>query len=378
MTLPVMLHWKMQGAPQLKKVNGNINALLFACLVNGFNTVTATATTFSSGNGVIDLPPHGFSVSDTVLITSTNEPTLNNKTARILTSSTGQVTVNVPGVPNGNVSGTVTLRFAPLGWTRAFSGTNLGAYRQGGSSSTKRFIRVSDGTLSTDTGSFFVRAYENMTAISTGTVPFPTTTQVTGNGITCYAVTSQPNTELFPWVIIGTPRCFYFIHGYSGAYTLSSEFVKTDTYFNFFGELSRINKPADAFAHLITGTDFPYTPGYLNKATNGTTASIIPTIGGMGGTGFNMNLTYPDPADSSYKFFDSSLIIQTDNYAIRGTIPGLLTMSNSPINAGALLPCAIVTGISGLSSRVMLLHSEGSSGVSSHGALLLDEDWGDT
>lgn len=378
MSLPILLHWKMQGAPQLKKLNGNINALYFACLVNGFNTITASATTFTSGVGTFSLASHGFSVADTVLITSTDQPLLNNKTGRVSVSNTGDISVSVPGVPDGSVTGTVTVKFAPLGWTRAFTGTNLGAYRQGGLSSTKRFIRVSDGALSGDAGLFYVRAYENMTAISTGTSPFPNTTQVTGNGIPCAAVATQASTEIFPWIIVGTPRCFFFMHGYSGAYTISDPWVKTDTYFNFFGELSRINKPADAHPHLITGSDFPYTAGYLNRATNATTVSIIPSLYGMGGSGtFNLNLNYPDPADSSYKFFDGPVVVQADNTAIRGTIPGVLSMSSSPINSAARLPGDIVTGVAGISSRLLLLHSESSSGTSSNGALALDEDWGD-
>lgn len=378
MSLPVLLHWKMQGAPELKKLNGNINALYFACLVNGFNTITATATTFTSGVGVFEMTSHGFSVNDTVLITSTNEPLLNNKTGRVSVSNTGDITVSVPGVPDGAVAGTVTVKFAPLGWTHAFTGTNLGSYRQGGSSSTKRFLRVSDGALSGDGGLFYVRAYENMTAVSTGTSPFPSTGQIGGNGIACAAVTTQASTEIFPWIIVGTPRNFYFIHGYSALYTISDPWIKVDTYFNFFGELSRINKPADAYPHLITGSDFPFTAGYLNRATNGTTVSIIPEIKGMGGSNsFNMNLTYPDPADSSYKFFDSPVVLQADNLSIRGTLPGILSMSASPIVADVALPCDIISGVSGISSRLLLLHSEAASMPSSNGALILDEDWGD-
>ena len=49
------------------------------------------------------------------------------------------------------------------GWTKAFSGTNLAAYRQGAGSMC--YLRVDDGT-----GSFKVkmRGYESMTDIDTG------------------------------------------------------------------------------------------------------------------------------------------------------------------------------------------------------------------
>lgn len=381
MTLPVLLHWKMQNAPQLKKVNGAMNALHLACLVNGFNTITATATNFTSGVGTFTLASHGFSVLDTVLITSNDQALLNNKTGRVITSAAGSITVAVTGVPDGAVTGTVTVKFAPLGWTRPFSGTSLGAYKQGGLSSTKRFLRISDSLLASDNIYYYVRGYENMTAVSTGTGPFPTTTLVTGNGIALNGVYSQPSTEIFPWIIVGTPRAFYFLHGRDGAYTLASPLTKADSYYSFFGELSRINKPGDAYAHLITGTDFPPAKGYLNRGVNGITSSVTPDLRSVAGNyGLNCDFTYPDPADSSYKFFDAPLITQADSLTVRGFLPGILTMSSSPIYALAALPGDILANgtVTGISSRLMLIHSESAGGPYSDGALLLDEDWGDS
>jgi len=61
------------------------------------------------------------------------------------------------------------------GWTKAYTGTNLAAFRQGAGSNA-RYLRVADS----NTGYCQMTGYETMTAVSTGTGPFPTTAQLSG------------------------------------------------------------------------------------------------------------------------------------------------------------------------------------------------------
>ena len=69
---------------------------------------------------------------------------------------------------------------AAAGWTAPYTGTNLIAFKEGAGGN-NRFLRVFDGGADTSTSRVIkVRAYENMTAISTGTGLFPTSAQVNG------------------------------------------------------------------------------------------------------------------------------------------------------------------------------------------------------
>jgi hypothetical protein len=207
MSLPVLLHSGMTGAPSMTPANGTINALLNACLVNGFNTQSVSSATCTSGVVAFNFPSApGFSTSDTVTIAGASNTTVNGQ-FRVQSAASNQVLVATPGVPDGAVGGTITLKFSPLGWTRPYSGTNLGAYRQGGSASHKRYLRVYDGSTTADS-SYYVRAYEAMTAISTGTGPFPTTAQSAGNGVAQFGAQAAVQS----WCIVGTPALFLPLH----------------------------------------------------------------------------------------------------------------------------------------------------------------------
>lgn len=64
---------------------------------------------------------------------------------------------------------------AAVGWTKAFSGTNMAAYKQSAGSN-QLYLRVDD-TNATDAR---VVGYETMSDVNTGTGPFPTATQQSG------------------------------------------------------------------------------------------------------------------------------------------------------------------------------------------------------
>lgn len=100
---------------------------------------------------------------------------------------------------------------AAAGWTAPYTGTNLIAFKEGAGGN-NRFLRVFDGGADTSTNRVIkVRAYENMTAISTGTGPCPTTGQLGGNGATLpyfYAGRVEPNPS---WVMVATSSFFHLL-----------------------------------------------------------------------------------------------------------------------------------------------------------------------
>lgn len=87
---------------------------------------------------------------------------------------------------------------AAAGWSKAYSGTNKAAYRQGNGN--LRYLRVDD----TGTTTARVRGYESMTDVDTGTGPVPTEAQVSGG---LYQYKSSSATAR-PWVVVADENFF--------------------------------------------------------------------------------------------------------------------------------------------------------------------------
>lgn len=383
MTLPVYLHSGMTGAPQLIAGNGNMNALLHACLVTGFNTQVVSSATASGGVVTFNFASApGFSALDAVTIAGSAAAVADGK-FRVQSAASNQVLVAIPGVPDGAVGGSITLKFSPLGWARPYSGTNLGAYQQGGLASHKRFLRVYDGVVNT-TQRYSVRAYEAMTAISTGTGPFPTTAEAGGNGVEhiprCVGAGNGP------WFIVGTPRAFYLVNGYADDYTVATEWSDVNSARDagalFFGECSRIQKPGDVYASVVSGSFyFPSGGFYAPRAYTGVSGSRpVQHLVGPGGQDYaGARHTYPDPASGGLALTDAPFIRETFNgvQCTRGFLPGILCPLNSLIdsNVPAVKLGSVITNVDGVTGRMVIGSGHQNSG--GEFLLLLDEDWGD-
>jgi hypothetical protein len=391
----------MMGAPILNFANGSVINLLTACLVNGFNTQSVVSATASGGVVTFNFASApGFSALDTVTIAGATNATVNGQ-KRVQSAASNQVLVSIPGVPDGAVGGTITLKFSPLGWTRPYTGTNLAAYRQGGAASHKRFLRIFDGSTTTATPTqsrFYARGYENMTAISSGTGPFPTTAQVAGNGTEQVSVTDVGNFQTVgrPWFIVGTPRFFYFCLGYNFATT--SDFQNTygpagqvaplSTLFRgysgvfMFGELTNVTKAADTYA-IVIPQSYSNSQHYIARSVSSVIGPVTCIIGSRHVGQFYTSgaAQYPSTADGGLHLRAPDWAYDNidPGYASRGTVPGLLHVDESPTQnpiAGQEQHCGkIFTNIPGVNGRLVL-------GAHQHASwqdvlFMLDEDWGD-
>lgn len=366
MSLPIYLNSAMQGAPALAgSTNGAINSVLNACLVNGFNTQSVVSATASGGVVTFNFASGpGFSALDTVTVAGATNTTVNGQ-RRVQSSSGNQVLIAIPGVPDGAVGGTITLKFSPLGWTRPYSGTNVSAYRQGGSASHKRFLRVFDNTI-TSANQWFARGYGAMTAVSTGTDPFPNLTDYSGNGP---GFSSSNVVGNIPWWIVGTPRAFYFY------YQISSLTPNQNDLTSFvFVELDRINKPGDTYAQVMgSQSGFGNGATFICRSYSGVanTAKQV-QIYGPGASGvLSGGLTYPDPAGGNLVFVDAPWLREQSgsDYALRGYLPGMLCALQNTT------PLQILNSIPGVTGRVATFWD--TYGSSYTYGLRLDEDWGD-
>lgn len=117
--------------------------------------------------------------------TDGSAPTLNNAAGSLITLLDA-ILVNGYGAKSA------------LGWTKTYSGTNQAAYTQGtGSNGFK--LAVDDTT----TGYATVRGYEAMTAVTTGTLPFPTVAQ---QALASYCWHKSDSATTRPWVAWGNER----------------------------------------------------------------------------------------------------------------------------------------------------------------------------
>lgn len=390
MSLPVLLTSDMTGSPILTPTNGSVNALLNACLVNGFNTQSVVTATAASGVVTFNFASApGFSANDTVTVAGASNSTVNGQ-FRVQSAASNQVMVAIPGVPDGAVGGTITLKFSPLGWTRPYSGTGIGCYKQGGAATHKRFVRVYDNTAGASPYAYYIRGYENMTAVSTGTGAFPTTAQVAGNGQEHYAASnSSGEAAAFQhraWVIVGTPR-FFVLYAENGRAMYSatpdtlnpvSSVAWSAMSMTMFGELANVPKPADTYACICPAYYLGWTI-YAPRGVSGTGTArgVVVGMGGQVGQ-WNHGLQYPSAADGGIHF-NGTLYAYDDTtpYGLRGTLPGTLVSLESTNESGSVPPVFgyKFTNIPGVTGRVMYMGSSSNN----HSAVgwLLDEDWGD-
>lgn len=380
MSLPVILHSGLAGAPTLNtNENGSINSLLLACLVNGFNSKVVSSATSASGVVTFNFAADpGFPVGYTVEISGATNSAINRKT-RVTAASGNAVSVAIPGVPDGAVGGTIAMKFPGLGWTNPFSsGTQTRVYRQGGAAAHKRFLRVYDGNVTTTTY-FYLRAYENMTAINTGTGPFPTSSEKSGNGAEFYC----GNSPARPWIIVGTPRAFYFLFDYANDYSSVVPPVFTTGFSNYlagfaFGEADRVQKAGDVYAYFLSQDYYGSSLLYGSRAsTQAANSRPTLTVLSWGGAGWSGGFNNPDPVSGNLIFHDAPVIKEAFNslWGVRGYMPGILSHQSQLIgNPLANAPGKIYTDIPGLTGRAMLM-SVGRN--PSEFMVKLDEDWGD-
>jgi len=109
------------------------------------------------------------------------------------------------------------------GWTKAFSGTNLAAYKTAAGTN-QRLFRVNDA----NTDYAEIRGYETMTAISTGTNQFPSNAQqVDSRHYKYYTGTSGAR----DWIVVANEK---FVHIYNAIYAENPLAYPAYSYFGDF------------------------------------------------------------------------------------------------------------------------------------------------
>jgi len=205
----------MTSAPSLNNAVGTAIAVLDACLVTGFGSVTLNSlvvldnvATATYGAG------HGFSMigacGPVVLIEGATPSALNGEWRIASVPTANTFTFATSGIANQTATGTITAKRAPAGFSKAFSGTNKAAYRSDDVTGNRHYLRVDDSIGNNAR----VRGYETMSDVDTGTEPFPTDAQLSGGA---YLHKSSAATNR-AWFLISDGLMVYFICDASGVW----------------------------------------------------------------------------------------------------------------------------------------------------------------
>lgn len=210
----------MSGAPTLNGTAGSLVSLLDACLKDGFGSVTLDSLvvasnvatgTVSAGHNLAMLGNAG-----PVITVAGATPSGLNGEWRIASVPNGTTfTFATSGITDQTATGTITAKRAPLGFSKVFSGTNKAAYRADDVSSTRLYLRVDDAT---DAQWGYLRGYESMSDVDTGTGLFPSSGEVYAYKSSVASATARA------WTLIGDSQSFYLFEQSDGTNWPSSVF----------------------------------------------------------------------------------------------------------------------------------------------------------
>ena len=272
------------------------------------------------------------------------------------------------------------------GWTKAFSGTNLAAYRQGAGSMC--YLRVDDGT-----GSFKVkmRGYESMTGIDTGVNAFPTTAQL-ANGV--YAAIGIATTAANkPWIVVADNKRFYLWVGVSLTTAVAISTSTTWQALFFFGDIISF-RPGDTYCCQIMGSDSANNGterfGLAGALTSVNTGSFIERDAAQAAGAVNNGkhfdyfganssptmgstacVAYPDPITGGINLSRIHVSNGATVKGIRGRLPGVFAPLNAlPGNNGDTF-----SGVGDLDGRTFILLDCGSGTTRCRVALETSDTW---
>lgn len=197
----------MANPPVYAGVAGAGIALFDACLKDGFDVKAVVSLVVAGGVATVTWSGVHSAQRDAVILVSgvTGALTALNGEQKVTGKPTTTSCTFATAAADGTASGAITIKMAPLGWAKPFSGTNLAAYQSQSLASPKHLLRVDD----TSTTVLRLVGYESMTDINNGLGAFPTAAQFSGGGY--WPKRQAASATGVPWILVGDDRFFYFI-----------------------------------------------------------------------------------------------------------------------------------------------------------------------
>jgi len=246
-------------------VAGNLIAFLDSALVNGANLQTLQSIAVSGGIATVICNNHGFMPDMWVLFANANEAVFNSEFQVLSAPDLNTFTFAITGAP-ATATGTITVKQAPLGWEKPFSGTNLAAYRSLNATSKKNYLVIDDTT----TFGAAVWGAEAMTSITAGTGIWPgTPTVFTKTTSWCKGTTAGAGVSRY--VLVGDDKRFFlFTFSNSGLFVYN---------LYYFGDFASVNPAEIGNVYLLAESSIsPLTSAitYANSYSQGNCA-ILPS-----------------------------------------------------------------------------------------------------
>ena len=352
-------HSGMAGAPTNTNAAGSTLAIIDAILVTGFNLQSVLSASVASEVMTVNYAiPHGY--EDKVLIRL--DGAAGGSIVRRATVTGAQVlTIPAPGFADGAVAGTLSTRVAPADWERVFSDTGKAVYRSKvvGPGSTRFYYRVSDTASGSSPG--ILRGYETMTDANTGTGPFPTVAQVSGNGILILRSTTSSPAE---WIAVADQRTCYFV--------LSAD--SSTAYPKWFGDQEPLSS-VDMFCASVAPTSSNHglagngASHYSPRSADGVSIGVAQSRSGLT---FNSLRTYPSPITGGMLVSRSLTTNEGttgDSGVLRGIMRGAVNCSANPVPSGGLF--IVLPVVQGVSGRLVVFRDAANTAA----GILVDEDW---
>lgn len=378
-----------QGAPLLYGQAGQLLVVLDAVLQNGYGSVGVATLTRSGTTATLTASvPHGFATGDSVTVGGAAQADYNIEAVATVISPT-VLTFDVADSPVTPATGTITVKRAPVGYTKAFAGTNKAAYRCNDLSSNRHYLRVlDDGGGSGGVQEARVFGYETMTDVDTGTNVFPTATMSTYG----YLWRKSNTADSIPrsWAFVSDGKMIYLV-----VQPANSTLTLDNSAQNIGGSFGDIisYKAGDVWATVITGNSMQNAPsnptnGMMSSQTSITAAtsftgnSLVLTrnytalpgaqfvgLYGSGGAAVSLGsaavIAYPHVIDNGF-YMVPVAVTQTSPACIRGRMPGMY----EPMHGRVLNNLDVIDNVQGLAGRkFMCLYGSAST---SQGNVMLD------
>lgn len=381
----------MPGAPVLSGTAGTLISVLDALLVTGFGLRTATSVTVASGVATVTLASNAQNANllhSVILVDGVAAPMADLNGEQRVTAATSTTLQFATAVADGTATGTITIKSAPAGWEKLYSGTNKAVYRSTDVQSAKHYLRVDD----TGTTSARVVGYETMTDVDSGVAPFPTGTQMSGGGYWWKSIAA--NATARGYFFAADPRMLLAAPRPSGEGAALSANVRG------FGDPIALAPSGDAWATLLSYAGSSYSSsfdvcaysGSILAPSNGQSGACFPrAFSGLGSAVFcrpvnEAGETYqisgrhaagfgpgPSSIDGQIKLA-RVLISESVSYsATRCVVPGVFIVPQL-VADGAFSPGAVIDGSGALVGRRLLsvITSTSASTTTSLGVAFID------
>ena len=366
------------GLAPLTSTNGQFIDMLSKCLVDGFNTVSVTAATYSSSTGLftLTLPAgNGYRTDQIILLSGANEAGYNVE-MRVVNPGTTLTAVShssdsKPTV--GTATGTMSAKAAPQGtWTKPYTGTNKAVFKINAAGSSGCYLRVDNTYTNTDSLAgmkVLVEAYESMTNVDSGTNQFT----MNDAGYNRWAIRARTSYRDSPFILISDDRSFYLgIKVISSTATDANVITNTAQAFmwrrTFFGDMVSLH-PSDSMccgitSQLLANGDANAEGSGLNSVvwvtSSGTATSftvardIYGTVGKKALTYVDTNflntsksgygpLAYPQVANSALVLCDTGIMLRESATQLRCKFPGMFISPQDITQAAPYTPTSKIT-----------------------------------